>query len=574
MSLHCLGDVGKSWQLEEAKIVIIVTSTTGDGEQPENVIKFWRKLRPKTLGPDHLSHVTYTLLGLGDTNYNQFCNAPKALHRRLSELGARTFYAPDWADDGTGLEIVVEPWLEGLWPALAEIASNNKQSTMDTLTAETSHLSISSDAIKLPPCPKHFLQIEYHDTLDISEFEHRNLPSSSGVCVSGSVKDCTLLTLQDHIKDVKDYYQLDVDCGDFAYHVGDTIGVLCENDKQEVETIRSKLQDSSNWTKSCQVVLRTDDKAKPKAKIPMHLPSNLTTLEHLFTTTLDIRTIPKKLFLRALLEYTEHPDEKQLLCLLCSKEGAGEYTKKVLEAKLGFVDLLEMVPSCRPPASLLLEHLPRLLPRPYSISSCLKETPGRVSWIFTKVTDPKPGLATTWMSSLSRGDQITFYPRTGNSFCPPDDHGQDFIMIAAGSGIGPFVGFLKDRKVRMEKGENLCGKCWLIFGCRYSEADFICKDLVHEMLQAGVLTILSTSFSREVGPKYVQDRIETEKIEFLDWLTVRNAMIYVCGDAKGMAVGVRETIGRILKESLGDEDGAKFLADMSSNNYYKEDIWT
>ena len=34
-SLHCLGEVGKTWQLEEARTVVIVSSTTGDGEQPE-----------------------------------------------------------------------------------------------------------------------------------------------------------------------------------------------------------------------------------------------------------------------------------------------------------------------------------------------------------------------------------------------------------------------------------------------------------------------------------------------------------------------------------------------------------
>ena len=570
-----MGDVGKSWQIEEAKAVIIVTSTTGDGEQPENVIKFWRKLRPKTLAPDHLSHVTYTILGLGDTNYNQFCNAPKALHRRLSELGATTFYPADWADDGTGLEIVVEPWLEGLWPALETLVSDNKQPTMDNLTEETSQVSISgqSPALKLPPCPKPFLQIEYDATERSLEFEQCNLPSSSGACVSGSVVNCSLLTKPDINKHVKDYYQLEVDCGAFDYNVGETVGVLCKNDKLEIETVRTKLEDSSNWTMPCRVALKTDGQAKPKAKIPLHLSSNLTTLEQLFYTTLDVRSIPKKLFLRALLEYTENPNERQFLSLLCSKEGANEYSQKVLETKLSFVDLLEIVPSCRPPASLLLEHLPRLLPRPYSVSSSVKETPGRVSWIFTKVIDPRPGLATSWMSSLSQGDKITFYPRISNNFCPPMDPSQDYIMIAAGSGVGPFIGFLKDRKVRMENGENFSGKCWLVFGCRYSEADFLCKDFIQEMIKTGVLTSLSTSCSREDGPKYVQDRIDTEKEEFLNWLTVRNAMLFVCGDAKGMAVGVRETVRRILKEKMGDEEGDKLLAEMISNKYYKEDIW-
>ena len=84
----------------------------------QNVIKFWRKLRPKSLSNSHLSDLQYALLGLGDTNYNQFCAAPRALHKRLQELGARCLLPPAWADDGTGLEAVVEPWLEELWRAL------------------------------------------------------------------------------------------------------------------------------------------------------------------------------------------------------------------------------------------------------------------------------------------------------------------------------------------------------------------------------------------------------------------------------------------------------------------------
>ena len=41
--------------------------------------------------------------GLGDTNYTNFCNMGKNLHRRMQELGATAFVEPGWADDGVGL---------------------------------------------------------------------------------------------------------------------------------------------------------------------------------------------------------------------------------------------------------------------------------------------------------------------------------------------------------------------------------------------------------------------------------------------------------------------------------------
>ena len=115
----------------------MVSSTTGDGEQPENAEPFWRKIKKKKLPEDTFAHLKYTILGLGDTNYSQFCNGPKTLHDRMKQLGANTFYDPDWADDGVGLELVVEPWIENLWQPLAnelgiELIEPKEKTKLDT----------------------------------------------------------------------------------------------------------------------------------------------------------------------------------------------------------------------------------------------------------------------------------------------------------------------------------------------------------------------------------------------------------------------------------------------------------
>ena len=71
------------------------------------------------------------MLGLGDTNYDKFCNAAIKINRRLKELGARPFHLLGTADEVMGLETVVEPWCEGLWQALADVSENPQEYEMD-----------------------------------------------------------------------------------------------------------------------------------------------------------------------------------------------------------------------------------------------------------------------------------------------------------------------------------------------------------------------------------------------------------------------------------------------------------
>ena len=566
-----------------------MSSTTGDGEQPENVIKFWRKLRPKSLEADYLAHIRYTILGLGDTNYNQFCNAPKALHRRLTELGARTFYPPDWADDGTSLEIVVEPWLENLWEAVVKISDNSKavimekpadiRSELEQIVNKVPEIKLGEEGkgYTLPVCPKPYLTVVYEDVGELAEVKHSNLPSQTGDIVSGTViRNVLLCDKSMSGKEVKDYHDLVVDCEDFHYKVGDTVGVLCKNEAKEVARLRDILQlDPFIWTKPCRIALRTDGSVKTK-KLPAHLTGDTVTLEQVFSCQLDLRAVPKKLFVRALLEHAKDKKDSELLSLWCSKEGAKDFSSQVTEQKMSIMELFDRVPSCQPTVSVLLEHLPRLLPRPYSISSCVEATPGQISWLFTRVTHPRPGLATSWMSGLSPGERISFYPRSGNSFYPPESNDQSYIMVAAGSGIGPFIGFLKDRKTRLERGEEFNGKCWLFFGCRYKDADNIYKNFIDELIDAGVLTKFNSSFSREQGSelRYVQHSIESEKEAVTDWLINLNSVFYICGDAKGMAAEVKKALQKIVGEKLGEDGALNFLKTLSSEKRLKEDIWS
>ena len=103
--------------LKDPKIIILITSSTGAGDPPDNASKFKRALRAlvkkeKQESTKPLKHIYYTVLGLGDSNYTDFGAIPTYFEESFRKLGANCFRKFTLADDGTGLEVTIEPWME------------------------------------------------------------------------------------------------------------------------------------------------------------------------------------------------------------------------------------------------------------------------------------------------------------------------------------------------------------------------------------------------------------------------------------------------------------------------------
>lgn len=118
---------------------------------PENGEAYYRFLRRETnkLAEGDTSqvfaHVYYTMLGLGSTDYSKYQGVPRFIDSKMKQLGAVPFYYRGEADDATSLELVVEPWLDGITAALEGVHGK-----VDALTEQEINLQLkpcATDAV-------------------------------------------------------------------------------------------------------------------------------------------------------------------------------------------------------------------------------------------------------------------------------------------------------------------------------------------------------------------------------------------------------------------------------------------
>jgi sulfite reductase alpha subunit-like flavoprotein len=93
----------------------------------------------------------------------------------------------------------------------------------------------------------------------------------------------------------------------------------------------------------------------------------------------DITAPPRKLLLRLLAEHCSAAEDREALLWLCSRAGRDEYNERVRDGQPSLLDLLRLYPSCQPPVDVLLDALPALVPRMYSIASSPLQQPRQVS---------------------------------------------------------------------------------------------------------------------------------------------------------------------------------------------------
>lgn len=711
-NLFCLSLTEKKFTLEKESLVVFVVSTTGEGDPPDTMSKFFRRLKKKTLPGTHLENCRYALLALGDTNYTNFCNNGKALDKRLLQLGARHFYDTGYADDAVGLELVAEPWIEGLWPALknhlglpaengpgsddkttvSEVShiiepvdngeskssevtadkilaetsnglahvtdaqngvingpdSNQQNSNTDTLpeatvatdsvdnkvsqdgdTAPFSSLTLadqlkqsvpplSASALSIPQLSPPYLEISYHPD---HELDCRTLPLQGGASFPSAVTDVSMATVvsarqltdSNAVKTALDI-EFDITGCNMSYEPGDSFGIVCPNASAEVEELIIKLDlvEKADIPFSVKLMMSTTKKA---ASVPNFIPE-FSTIRHTLLTCLEIRSIPSKALIRVLAEHTSDPQEKRRLQELCSKQGASDYTKFIRESGLSLLDLLNAFPSCQPPFERLLELVPRLKPRPYSVSSSPMENPNRLHFVFNIMEFPavegirqmRQGVCTGWLAEITKAQRqeaikgndrltdnlskltlqelpkVSIFHKKSLNFKLPSTPETPIIMIGPGTGVAPFIGFLQHREHMLKTTGMALSESWLFFGCRHKERDYLYRQELEHYQSAGILSRLFLSFSRDTisdlasnpPPKYVQDNLRSHAAEVAEQVLNKGAVVYICGDADNMARNVFDTFLEVIQEFKGVDvkEARKEMMKLRENKQYLEDIWT
>jgi sulfite reductase (NADPH) flavoprotein alpha-component len=284
-------------------------------------------------------------------------------------------------------------------------------------------------------------------------------------------------------------------------------------------------------------------------------------------------------------EYTLSRSRPDLFSLLRAHAAAGdersalEQITAAAENPLATADLaevLERFPSARPPLADLLAALGRLQPRLYSISSSQRAHPHEVHLTvgvvrFESLGRWRSGVASNFLGVRSLpGEEIRVYLQRSPKFRLPADAATPIIMIGPGTGIAPFRAFLEECATTGRPG-----KSWLFFGNQHFEYDFLYRDELTSFLDSGVLSQLDLAFSRDAPEKvYVQHRMIEQGAELWRWLQ-DGAHVYLCGDAKRMAVDVQRALHAIActHGGLAMDDAQQFTAELARERRYHKDVY-
>ncbi|KAF8534914.1 P450 family fatty acid hydroxylase [Trichophaea hybrida] len=487
--------------------VVIITASY-EGQPPDNATHFVEWL--KSLSGNEASGTNYAVFGCGHRDWQTtFQRIPTLVNDTLHKLGGTRMVERGVADAAEGdMFTKFDTWEDELfWPAIDSKYGGTSVAAASTTLVSTLTAEISSNRSSK-------LRVDVSDARVIAT---------------------KTLTAPDQPE--KRHLEIQLP-SNAAYSSGDYLAVLPINPKQAIHRAMKRFQ------------LPWDARITLTSTAPTALPTNYSMSAHdIFAAYVELSQPATKKNVLSLAAAAVDPETKSQLEALAGDQFQAEITQK----RISPLDLLERYPCLHIPLGSFLAMLPPMRVRQYSISSSPLHNADTCTVSYDRLEvaalsgsgGNHYGVASNFLSSLEPGDILRVAVRaSAKPFHLPLNPAMPIVMIAIGTGIAPFRGFVQERAVQILAGRTL-GNALLFVGCRYHDKDRLYAEEFDKWQEQGAVQ-LRYAFSREPelseGCKYVQDRLGKEKAElFKAWED--GARVFVCGNAR-----LGEEVAKVCKD--------------------------
>lgn len=381
-------------QIAQEKLLLIVTSTQGEGEPPEEAVALHKFLFSKKA--PSLAGVSFAVFGLGDTSYEFFSKAGKDFDSRLAELGAQRLLARVDAD--VNFQPLAEQWRSEVVAALAARVTSQRTAVVPSTAGVQANAAVSSPY-------------------------HKDVPYTASLLTNQKI------TGRDSEKDVR---HIEIDLGDsgLQYQPGDALGVWYENDPALVQELLSLL-----WLKGDEPVTVAGE-SLPLAQA----------LAHRFELTQNTAPIVE--------QYAGLSRHEPLLALLADKAALLQYAQRTPLVDMVREAPVELTPEQL--LGLLRPLTPRLYSIASSqddVGSEVHITVGVVRYDYDGRA--RSGGASGYLADrLQEEGAVRVFIEHNDNFRLPANPQTPVIMIGPGTGIAPFRAFMQQREAQSAEGKN------------------------------------------------------------------------------------------------------------------------
>lgn len=390
VDLKSMGEF-KPKSIKNVTHLLIVASTNGEGEAPDDAIALHEFLSSKKA--PKLESLQYSVLALGDTSYEFFCQTGKDFDEYLSKLGAKAITPR--VDCDVDYEEAASVWSQ-------EIIAKTKG-----LLGES---EVASNVVAMPT------------TGAASQYTKQN-PYSAELSVSQKI------TGRDSAKDVR-HVEIDLGESGLTYQVGDALGVWFENDEALVDELIAALGLSASEN--------------------VNVANKSLTLKEALVSALEITQTS----VNFVTFWAEQSQDKMLLTLAQDKNAAREYAANhqvvdVVKAAPASVETQVFVDALR-------KITPRLYSIASSQAEMEEEVHLTVGLVeYDENGQTRTGGASGFLGQrLEESGTVKVFVEHNDNFRLPIDGNTPVIMIGPGTGVAPFRAFMQEREASEAEGDN------------------------------------------------------------------------------------------------------------------------